>query len=150
MTTARLTSRIRSTPAALFAFHCDPDNLLRISPPLPRVHIERANNPTHEGDLQQLSLRLGRWAVPWDARVTELTEPSLIVDVQERGPFRSWRHRHRFSAEGDRCRLTDEISFRLWPTVAGEFAEFWLVRPALLGMLWWRHRQTRRLVEARH
>ncbi len=141
---------MRATPEALFAFHQDPDNLLRISPPLPRVRIGRANKPAREGDLQLLSLSAGPWSVSWEARITRVMEPALIVDEQEGGPFRCWRHRHRFSQDGDQSRLTDEISFRLWPTIAGEFAEYWLVRPALVGMLWWRHRQTRRLVEARH
>jgi hypothetical protein len=29
----------------------------------------------------------------------------------------------------------------------GEFFEYWLVRPALLGMLRWRHRRTRALMQ---
>ena len=49
-----------------------------------------------------------------------------------------------FAGEG--ARLTDTVSFRLLPTVVGEFVEYWTVRPALQLMFLWRHRKTRVLL----
>ena len=43
--------------------------------------------------------------------------------------------------------LTDLIAFRLIPTPVGALVEALLVVPALKGMLVWRHRATRRLLE---
>lgn len=145
---ARRSSIIRTSQQALFAFHRDAANLPRISPPLPRVRVIAASTPLCEGDLQRIELRFGVVHVPWAARITKLAEPTLIEDVQASGPFRRWRHRHRVAAHPQGAMLTDEIVFRLIPTPFGEFTEYWLVRPALLAMLWWRHRQTRRLLEA--
>ena len=59
--------------------------------------------------------------VTWEARhfgvpfrmtsqVVEYRRPEEFVDVQVRGPFRSWRHLHRFEPHGDGGTLmTDEI-----------------------------------------
>lgn len=70
----------------------------------------------------------------------------MMEDVQERGPFRKWRHQHRVHGEGDGARLTDVVSFRMLPTPVGEFLEYWLVRPMLIGMFAYRHRRTRALL----
>jgi ligand-binding SRPBCC domain-containing protein len=149
MTIARYSSRCSATPASLFAFHCDVANLPRISPPIPKVAIRNAASPTREGDLQHFTLGIGSLRIPWEARIARLVDGQLIEDIQERGPFRSWRHQHRIAPEGDGSKLTDTISFRLLPTIAGEFVEFWTVRPALIAMLAWRHRRTRQLIEGR-
>lgn len=146
MTRARYSSRFAATADDLFAFHCDPSNLPRISPPLPHVRVGRARAPMQEGDLQEFTLMFGPWPILWHARIARLVPGSVIVDVQERGPFRMWRHSHRVETADSQVWLTDEITFRLWPTAVGEFAEYWLVRPFLLGMLWWRHRRTRAMV----
>ena len=47
------------------------------------------------------------------ARVIEYRRPHEFVDVQVRGPFARWHHRHRFAADGHGGTvMTDEIDFR--------------------------------------
>lgn len=130
----------------LFSFHLDAGNLARISPPWPSFVMVSKSKPTEPGDVQVF--RVGPWpfARTWQARITRVTPGLLLEDTQESGPFLSWRHQHRFVTEGTGTRLTDVVSFRLLPTSAGAFLEYYLVKPVLTAMFAWRHRRTRRLL----
>jgi ligand-binding SRPBCC domain-containing protein len=102
--------------------------------------------PAQLGDEQTFRLSLGPVGVTWRALITRTDPGRLIEDIQLDGPFRSWRHQHRFSSEGEGGRLTDVVAFRLIPTGAGEFVEWLLVRPGIKLMFVWRHWKTRRLL----
>lgn len=129
----------------VFEFFMDARNLPAISPPFPPFRLLTPAKRTESGDVQVLRLGVGPASTTWEARVTQVRPGRLIEDVQDRGPFRRWRHQHRVEAEGDRARLTDVVSFRLLPTAAGEFFEFYLVRPAIFAMFAFRHWKSRRL-----
>lgn len=146
MTLVVHSSQLPVTAGVLFEFHRDVANLGRISPPIPRFELIGEPKPTELGDEQTFRLSLGPVGVRWRALVTRVDPGRLIEDTQLDGPFRSWRHQHRFSNEGEGSRLTDAVSFRLIPTRAGEFAEWLLVRPGIRLMFAWRHWKTRRLL----
>jgi ligand-binding SRPBCC domain-containing protein len=58
------------------------------------------------------------------SRVTLCRPPSLFVDEQVRGPFRSFRHEHRFeSLDVNETRLTDVFEFRAPLGPLGRLAE---------------------------
>ena len=147
MTVVVRSSTYRVPPARLFAFHQDVANLGRISPPVPRFTPISAPSPTRAGDLQEFTLGLGPLKVRWAARVTRFDEGRLLEDVQERGPFRQWRHQHRVSPAAEGSRLTDVVVFRALPTRAGAFAEWLLLAPGIHAMFAWRHWKTRQLLD---
>lgn len=45
------------------------------------------------------------------AEITAYEPPGFFVDEQRRGPFRSWRHEHRFTADGDDTVMRDTVEF---------------------------------------
>lgn len=51
-----------------------------------------------------------RWRMT--SRIVEFDPPERFVDEMIRGPFRSFRHQHRFEALGAGTRMTDVITFR--------------------------------------
>lgn len=51
-----------------------------------------------------------RWRMT--SRIVEFDPPRCFVDEMVRGPFRSFRHEHRFEARGAGTRMTDVITFR--------------------------------------
>lgn len=146
MTTVRHSSLMPVTAEALFAFHMDPANLAAISPAFPPVRVEAPDRPPVPGDLQTFVLGWNRCSSRCVARVERVIPGRLLEDTQESGPFIRWRHQHRVAEVPGGARLTDVVSFRLFPSLAGEFFEFWTVRPLLKAMFWYRHRKTRRLV----
>ena len=146
MTRVAYRTRLGASPEALFEFHMDTENLAAISPPWPPFRVISEPKPAEPGDLQVFRLGAGPFATTWEARVTRVVPGRLLEDLQEAGPFRSWRHQHQFLPDGDGAVLADVVEFRMFPTVVGEFLEYFLVRPAIVGMFAWRHRRTRKLL----
>lgn len=50
----------------------------------------------------------------WVAEHIDYKKNELFVDIQKSGPFKSFRHEHRFSAKGNYSELTDHIEFEFF------------------------------------
>ena len=146
MTKVVYRSRLEATPEELFEFHMDAENLAAISPPWPPFRVISETKRAAPGDLQVFRLGTGPVGTTWEARVTRVVRGRLLEDIQESGPFRSWRHQHQFLADGGGAILADVVEFRLLPTVVGEFLEYCLVRPPIWAMFAYRHWKTKRLL----
>ena len=58
------------------------------------------------------------------SRITAFDPPHRLVDEMVRGPFRSFRHEHRFAARGEgRTRMTDVVAFRVGLGLGGRLAD---------------------------
>jgi len=63
------------------------------------------------------------------SRISEYREPAYFVDEQLRGPFRLWRHEHRFTPDDDGgTLLRDEITFAAPLGPLGRLAELAVLR----------------------
>lgn len=62
------------------------------------------------------------------SRITEYREPSHFVDEQLRGPFRFWRHEHRFTPDDGGTLLRDDITFAAPLGPLGRLAELLVLR----------------------
>lgn len=62
---------------------------------------------------EEVTWRARHFGVPFTmtSRVTEWERPTMFVDEQTRGPFRRFRHEHRFEAVPGGTRMIDEITF---------------------------------------
>jgi len=147
MTLVVRSSEFNIPAGELFAFHMDAANLVKISPPIAPVKLLGEPGPAQPGDLQVIEMGAGPFRQEWHARILRVVPGQLIEDIQEQGPFRKWRHQHRIAElPGGRSRLTDAVAFRLLPTPAGEFIEYFAVRPFIVAMFAWRHHKTRQLL----
>ena len=92
------------------------------------------------GKGQEVTWRAWHFGVPirMTSRITQMSPPDSFVDEQVRGPFRSFRHEHRFVAEGDGTVMTDHVKLSAPFGVFGRAAEL-VVGPYL-----------RRLIEQRN
>jgi ligand-binding SRPBCC domain-containing protein len=50
---------------------------------------------------------------PMTSRITAFDRPDRFVDEMVRGPFASFRHEHRFEADGDGTVMTDTVDVRM-------------------------------------
>ena len=97
---------------ATFAFFSDAANLERLTPPwlsfairTPRPIVMRA------GTIIDYEIALRGIPLPWRTRI-DVWEPGVrFVDRQIAGPYRWWRHEHRFESVPEGTRVIDEVEF---------------------------------------
>ena len=95
-----------------FAFFADAWNLERITPPWLEFGI-RTRRPVdlREGTLLDYRIRLHGVPIPWRTRI-DVWEPGIrFVDRQIVGPYRWWRHEHRFEAAAGGTRVLDHVEY---------------------------------------
>ena len=101
-------------PQQLWNWHTRPGAFERLAPPWQSMTIEHPGSGLSEGSEVRLLLKKAGLPLRWLARHREVQPPHSFVDVQARGPFRHWEHRHEFLAnpEGGSL-LRDEIRYAL-------------------------------------
>jgi ligand-binding SRPBCC domain-containing protein len=92
------------------------------------------------GEGEEVTWRAWHFGVPirMTSRITRMSPPDSFVDEQVRGPFRTFRHEHRFVADGHDTIMTDHVMLSAPFGVFGRTAEL-VVGPYL-----------RRLIEQRN
>ena len=102
----------RSRPD-VFAFFADPANLSRTMPRELQVTVLTRGPLTMEAGTV-LDYRVRWLGVPlrWRAFVREYDPPYRFVDVQVRGPWARWEHRHLFLEEDGGTRMEDRVTYR--------------------------------------
>ncbi|NUP64435.1 MAG: SRPBCC family protein, partial [Nonomuraea sp.] len=75
--------------------------------------------------------------------------PAYFVDEQVAGPFRRWRHEHRFEAAPGATRMTDVVDFSAPAGPLGTIADVLVLRRYLTGLIRLRNDHLRAATEAR-
>jgi ligand-binding SRPBCC domain-containing protein len=132
----------------LFAFHTDPANLPRITPKNVRVDILR-HDPPAEGAIVEVRVRfLPFLPTRWRLRFDVFDPPRRLCDLQERGPFRSWRQMREFiPLSKDSSMLHDIVEYELPAGFIGKLMARWFVRARVQEMFEFRQKETKRLIE---
>jgi len=125
----------------VFAFFADPANLVRVS--APRLRLRLLDPPTVMAAGATFDLRLRWLGLPlrWRTFVREYDPPFRFLDVQVRGPYARWEHRHIFLAEGEGTAVDDRIVYRLPLGPLGRLAHALAVQRQLRAM--WQYRRRR-------
>ena len=127
--------------ADVFAFFTDPTNLLRVTPPW--LHLRLVDSPSSLSAGAVLDFRLAWLGVPlrWRTYVREYDPPFRFLDVQVRGPYARWEHRHVFLSEATGTTVEDRIVYRLPLGAVGRLAHTLFVKHQLESM--WTHRRAK-------
>lgn len=143
-----LSSVIEAPRERVFAFYDDPANLARITPP--GISVEMLSRPKRPeaGDSVTLEIGRGPFTVTWEAVFVEYERPRRFVDEQGKGPFKRFRHEHRFEEAPDGgTRMTDAIEYEPPLGPLGWIANRLFIARELRKMLEFRHERTRELLE---
>lgn len=98
----------------VFAFFADAHNLEEITPPwLGFKILSMSANAISEGTVIRYRLRLHGLPIHWRTEIREWNPPHYFVDDQTKGPYKQWRHTHRFEAHGSRTKMIDEVQYSL-------------------------------------
>lgn len=131
---------------AVYAFHENPHNLVKISPDSLRVHRIEANPEAVAGETFTLEasqfLIPIRWRGVWD----RADHPTLLADRALHSPFAYFRHEHRFESIdiGRRTRMTDHLEYALPGGCLGRVVGSTIMRVILAILFAARHRATRK------
>ena len=95
-----------------FDWHERPGAFARLTPPWENVQLVEHHGGIKDG--AKVVVRIQPLpGVTFHAvyRHADYKYGEQFVDLQERGPFKTWRYEHRFHADGDQCVLEDHIEF---------------------------------------
>ncbi len=96
----------------VFSFFADARNLERITPPWLHFRIVSVlPDPIEEGSRILYRLRLHGIPFSWESEITRWRPPFEFVDVQRRGPYRIWYHRHRFEPRNGGTLARDDVRY---------------------------------------
>jgi ligand-binding SRPBCC domain-containing protein len=116
----------------VFHFFSNPTNLPRLMPP------ELAAEIRSIGTQITLSVRLLPplpLRASWVARIVEFEPGRHFTDVQVKGPFRHWRHRHEFQsarrAQADGTLVRDDLEYDVGFGRLGDAVARWFVADRL-------------------
>ena len=141
------TQRIPATPEQAWAYFSDPRNLAELSPP--GVKFEMLEDPPdelHQGLVLRHRLRpMLNVPVVWVSEIVEARRPEVFTDEQRSGPFRAWRHEHRFREIPGGVEVCDTVTYSLPMGPLGDLAHALFVRRQLEANFEFR----RRAIEAR-
>lgn len=127
-----------STAHQLYRWHVAPGAFTRLSPAWESVALEGPDGPIQEGTVRVL--RVGPLRQRWVAVHDQFEMDAHFRDYQRKGPFRSWRHNHRFLAGG---RLSDEIECTLpFHALTALPARELFLKPTFKRMFCFRHLRT--------
>ena len=127
--TLRRSQWIERSMDEVFAFFADAHNLEEITPPwLGFKILSMSTNSISEGTVIRYRLRLHGMPIHWRTEIREWNPPHYFVDEQTKGPYKQWRHTHRFEAHGSQTKMIDEVQYSLPFRVLGRIVHAVKVR----------------------
>jgi ligand-binding SRPBCC domain-containing protein len=98
----------------VFDFFSRAENLEALTPPWLNFKIlDVKPQPVQQGTLINYSLRVHGIPVRWTSEIIEWEPPHRFVDLQLRGPYKLWRHEHRFETYQGGTLISDTINLAL-------------------------------------
>ena len=131
---------------AVREFHSRSASMGAITPPPIIVQVHEAPAVLSEGSAMRFTLWMGPLPLRWHARMSDVGQGGFVATM-DRGPFKIWRHEHRFVAiDAQRTEVLDSLHIEpsanwFWWTVGKSMI---LGLPLLFG---WRALRTRQILE---
>jgi ligand-binding SRPBCC domain-containing protein len=100
--------------SVVFEFFSRAENLQRITPPWMEFRIlTPLPIAMKQGATIAYALRVRGISLRWFTEIERWNPPYEFVDVQAKGPYKLWRHTHRFSDVAGGTSLVDHVDYEL-------------------------------------
>jgi hypothetical protein len=134
----------------IFAFFSNPENLGRITPSTLRFEM-LTPSPLHvkDGSLLDYTIRISGLPFRWTTLITLFEPPNLFVDVQLRGPYGYWHHKHSFRKAEKGTVVRDEVRYALPFGILGRIVHGVFVRRQLKAIFDYRAQALERIFAPR-
>ena len=135
-------SRLPLSASTVLDWHGRPGAFKRLTPAWAHARVVNGEGSINPGDWKTIRLSGGPAHLDWTIRHENL-DGLGFRDVQAAGPFKTWRHDHRFiESDADASRLEDRLTYELpiapiLNPLAGGY-----VQQKLDGLFWFRHLRT--------
>lgn len=133
------------TQQELFDFHLDTNNLVKISPPNMKVTLLNKEFNPKVGEVIKIKTIKNFIPTTWEVKIDKIQEPSLLVDIALKSPFKYWKHSHIYTKKGNAVELKDEVIYELPLGKFGQFFDF-IIRKELQSMFDFRHKITKEIL----
>jgi ligand-binding SRPBCC domain-containing protein len=121
----------------IFDFFSEAANLERITPERLRFALlTPLPIPMAEGTTIEYRILIRGLPVRWRTLIAVWEPPVRFVDEQQRGPYRWWRHEHRFIEEGETTLVEDRVDYQ---PPGGRLVNRLFVAPELRRIFQYRH-----------
>jgi len=130
----------------VFAFFSEAGNLEQITPAWLNFRVRSgAGGAITAGT--KIDYRLAWHGIPlrWTTEIVRWEPPHAFEDLQISGPYRLWRHTHRFEAERGGTRLIDDVRYALPLGLLGRAVYALVVRRDIERIFDFRRRRIRAL-----
>lgn len=126
----------------LFNYHEREGVLNRLTPCWERVYFLSKTGPISEDSKVFLKIGVGPFLIDYLARHTDYKKDEYFVDIQEKGPFKEYIHRHEFSSIDGGSVLHDNIHYKLPFSPFSDAFGSYFTNKKLLKMFKYRHKIT--------
>jgi uncharacterized protein (TIGR01777 family) len=125
-------TRVNAPVSEVFSFFSKAENLGVMTPADLHFQITSTTPITMgRGTRIEYKLRPGPVALSWRTLIEIWERERLMIDYQEKGPYRCWWHEHHFQPEGGATLMEDRVYFAPPFGVIGAAAGRFMVMPAL-------------------
>ncbi len=101
--------------AEVFEFFSNAGNLQELTPPWVQFSILTPGPISmHPGSLIDYRIKIHGIPLRWRTEITEWEPGIRFVDEQRKGPYRLWRHEHRFESLRDGTLMTDTVHYAVY------------------------------------
>lgn len=132
-------SNIAADPGVVFDWHKRQGAFEALCPPWMTVNVLKRSGGIAPGGRVSLEIPVGLARIRWDLEHDSYIEGHQFRDVQTSGPFRDWKHIHKFLPTGTGCVLEDRIEFKLHWMLLPSFVVSKFLKYELRRMFTYRH-----------
>lgn len=131
-----------------WGFFSSPMNLAEITPGNPdfKITSKTVSGEIFEGMIIEYRLKpLGNIPLRWRTRISDVDRPYSFTDVQLKGPYRVWEHRHEFTETKRGVLVLDEVKYRLPFGWIGRLAHRLVVRKRIAEIFEYRRQKLQKI-----